>query len=175
MAERDKNQKGADTGVVGLLRGVTDLITRLQEVADTGEPVTKTGSFDFGPKVGGGKPGKGIFGLTVNVGLPGEQPRVEPFGNLRQDVDTGESLVEETREPLVDVFDEEARFLVIAELPGVDAEDIHVQLADHTLTLSAEHGEHKYEKRIEVPEGLRPEGVTVACRNGIAEINYPKR
>jgi HSP20 family protein len=174
MAKQDEDEKGAVGGITGLLRGFTNLVNTLEELGETGKQLSKSGTVDLGPQGREGKPAKGVFGFSVKVGLPGEQPKIEPFGNIRRDVDSGESLVEETREPLVDVFDEDERLLVIAELPGIDAEDIHVDLAEHTLTLSAEHGERKYEKRIEVPEGLRRERLTVSCRNGIAEISCPK-
>jgi HSP20 family protein len=175
MAGGSEERKGADGGIGGFLRNFADLMNKLEEVAETGEPITKTGNVEFGPRgPEGRKPAKGVFGFSVNVGLPGQQPRIEPFGNIRRDADSGESLVEEAREPLVDVFDEDERLLVIAELPGIDAEDIHVELAGPTLTLSAEHGDRKYEKRIEVPEGLCREGLKVSCRNGIAEISCPK-
>jgi len=173
MATDNEDKKGADGGIGGLLRGVTDLLTKLEEVAQTGEQIKKSGSFDFGPRGKEGKPGKGIFGLSVSV-LPGQEPTIAPFGNIRRDTESGESLLDEAREPLIDVFDEDERVLVIAELPGIEAEDLHVNLVDRWLTLSAAHGDRKYEKRIELPEGLRREGLTVSCRNGIAEISCPK-
>ncbi|MHC1725788.1 MAG: hypothetical protein AB9866_07260 [Syntrophobacteraceae bacterium] len=46
---------------------------------------------------------KGVYGFSVNVGLGGEAPKVEPFGNLREDKRTGRSVVQEVREPITDV------------------------------------------------------------------------
>ena len=38
-------------------------------------------------------------------------------------------MVEEVREPIVDVFDEEDHILVIAELPGVSEDKIKIEVA----------------------------------------------
>lgn len=161
----------------GFLENLAELMSKLEEVAETGRSLSKTGTFEIGPKGRGaeGGPGKGVFGLSVNVGLGGKEVRVEPFGNIRRDAQTGESTVEETREPLVDVFDEDDRLLVVAELPGVEAEDVRVDLDGRSLVLSARRGEHRYRKAIEVPAGLRREAIKVTCRNGIAEIACAKK
>ena len=45
--------------------------------------------------------------------------------------------------PLVDIKEENDRFMVIADLPGVKKEDIQISLEQHTLTLK---GERYFEK-----------------------------
>jgi HSP20 family protein len=100
--------------------------------------------------------------------------RVEPFGNVRRDRSTGESVVDEVREPLVDVFDEDDRLLIVAEMPGVEPEDVHVDVVGRRLTLAAERADRKYRKSIEVPEGTRRERLSVSCNNGIVEIGVAK-
>jgi len=82
------DDKGGDKGLGGLLRGFTDLIGKLGELAESGEALSKTGSFDLGRSSGGaaGKPSKGVFGLSVKVGgLGGKEVEIEPFGNIRRD------------------------------------------------------------------------------------------
>ena len=44
--------------------------------------------------------------------------KVEPFGNVTKDKESGRTVVHEVREPLVDVFEEDDHVLVIAEMPG---------------------------------------------------------
>ena len=51
--------------------------------------------------------------------------KVEPFGNVRKDERTGRATVREVMEPPVDVFEEADHVLVVAEMPGVGAEDVH--------------------------------------------------
>jgi HSP20 family protein len=45
-------------------------------------------------------------------------------------------------EPAVDIYDEKDNIVIKAELPGVDKEDIKIDLKDHVLTLK---GERSYE------------------------------
>ncbi len=59
-------------------------------------------------------------------------------------------------------------------MPGIEPEDLIVNLSDRTLTFSAERGERKYRKSIEVPEGIEREGLEVSCKNGIIEISAVK-
>ena len=171
------DDKGGDKGLGGLLRGFTDLIGKLGELAESGESLSKTGSFDLGRSSGGaaGKPSKGVFGLSVKVGgLGGKEVEIEPFGNIRRDQQTGESSVDDTREPLVDVFDEDDRLLIIAEMPGIDADGVRVDVTAGVLTLSGERDQRRYRKSIQVPDRLRREDVAVSCNNGIIEISYAK-
>jgi HSP20 family protein len=49
--------------------------------------------------------------------------------------------------PRVDIHEKDGKYLVSAELPGVDRDDVHVTLDNGTLTLSASlEDEHKEEK-----------------------------
>jgi HSP20 family molecular chaperone IbpA len=68
------------------------------------------------------------------------------------------AVVEETREPMVDVFDEGDHLLLVAELPGVEAKDIHYEIEDDVLSLSAVRGERKYRKEVLLPAPVRVKG-----------------
>ena len=46
--------------------------------------------------------------------------------------------------PAVDIKEEKDRFLVIADVPGVKIEDIHISLENNILTI---HGERRLEKK----------------------------
>ena len=70
---------------------------------------------------------KGVYGFSVKVGLGDKgdkEVKVEPFGNVRRDDKTGETVVQEIREPVVDVFEEKDHTLVVAEMPGVSTKDV---------------------------------------------------
>ena len=77
---------GVDVGLGGILRGLGGLVEKLTELAETGREISKTGEIR-GP--GPGKEVKGIYGFTVKVGLGGEGVKVEPFGNIRRDEESG--------------------------------------------------------------------------------------
>jgi HSP20 family protein len=156
---------GFELGLGGMLKGFGDLVEKLGELAKAGEQLSQTGEI-HGP----GKEVKGIYGFTVKVGLGDDRPRVEPFGNIRQDRESGRTVVQEVREPVVDVFEEEDHVLVLAEMPGVSAEDVKITVEDDLLTISAERGDKKYRKEVLLPASTTREKTHVTCNNGVVEI-----
>jgi HSP20 family protein len=131
--------------------------------------ISKTGSIN-----GPGEQLRGIYGFTVKVGLGDQGPRIEPFGNIRRDADSGRTEVQEVREPMVDVFEEEDHLLVLAELPGVGKDDIKVDVKDDVLTITAERGDKKYRKEVLLPCCVPKSKMQVTCNNGVLEIKCPK-
>jgi HSP20 family protein len=96
---------------------------------------------------------------------------VEPFGNIKVDKGARQPvIVQEIREPAVDVLEEGDHILVVAEMPGIATADLHVDLNDDVLTLSAERGDKKYRKEVLLPRPGQSEGMSVNCNNGIVKI-----
>lgn len=90
-----------------------------------------------------------------------------------------------------DIRDAGDRFVLEAELPGFNKEDISLDLKDGILTIHAEHREDKDEKdkqgnyirrerrfgsfsRSFDVTGIDEGGITAAYNNGILELNLPK-
>jgi len=166
---------GPKKGLGGLMVGLANLVEKLNQVAEQGGEIARTFEVERGKTARGDKPMKGVVGFSIRTMGEGDQSvKVEPFGNVRHDEVTGESVVDEVREPLVDVFDEDQRLFVVAEMPGVEPNDVRVELADETLTLSGERGELRYRKELVVPSGLAREKLTVSVKNGIVQIEVPK-
>lgn len=160
---------GFEGGLGGILKGLAGLVEKLGELAETGEQISQSGEIR-----GPGKEVKGIYGFTVKLGLGDEKPRVEAFGNIRRDKDSGKAVVQEVREPLVDVFEEEGHILVVAEMPGISAADVHLDVRDDLLTISAQRGDKKYRKEVLLPGSFGREKMTVSCNNGVVEIKCLK-
>ena len=157
----------------GILNGLADLAEKLQEMSDKGETLSKTGEFAVPGK---GKGMKGVYGFTMRTGLGEQQDRVrvEPFGNIKRDKDTGETVVKEIREPLVDIFEEEDCTLLVIEMPGIRTKDIRLDVTDDVLAIVAEKGDKKYRKEILLKHGLSMDRITMTCNNGIVEIRCCK-
>ncbi len=164
-----KRGKNVDLGVGGLFKGLADLVERLGELAETGEELKRTGEIR-----GGGKEVKGVYGFSVKVGLGDEGVKVEPFGNIARDEQTDEAVVRETREPIVDVFEESDHILVVAEMPGIGPDDLRIEVKDDILTLSAEKGTKRYRKEILLPRAVQLDKTTISCNNGIVEVKCLK-
>ena len=145
-----RSSDGPDVG--GFLGGLTNLIEKLGELAETGKELNELKQF--------GEEGgiQGVYGFTIRTGLGGERDggvKVEPFGNVQKDERTGRATVREVMEPPVDVFEESDHVLVVAELPGVGPDDVHVELKDDILTIAAERGPKKYRKEVLLAVELR--------------------
>jgi len=164
---KSKREVSLDLGFGGLFKGLGDFIDLLGGMLEKGEEVSRTG--EFGVK-GLGDKGRGVYGFSVRTGIGGI-PRVERFGNIRT-TDDGPTIAE-TREPLVDVFDEGQEIVVVAELPGVGEDEIRVQVRDDVLSLETT-GEHRFAKEILLPEAVDATSMQQAYKNGILELRLGK-
>ena len=92
--------------------------------------------------------------------------------------------------PVVDFYKEKDDLVVKAELPGMEKQDIEVNVTDHTLTIK---GEKKKEERaeeenyyrsersfgsfrrsLELPSDVQAEKAKASFKNGILEVRLPK-
>lgn len=92
--------------------------------------------------------------------------------------------------PAVDIFEEKDRYVVRADVPGVNPDDINVSMDNGILNVSGErHAEARSEdasaQRLEratgrffrhftLPESTDAEAITAKCSNGILEVSIPK-
>jgi HSP20 family protein len=159
-------------GVSGLLRGLGDLITLAERLAEQGEQGGQGGQGTTGEREFTSPGGmRGVYGFSVRTGIGGT-PTVERFGNVR---DTTEGpVVSDTREPFVDVFDEEEEIVVVAEVPGVQEKDIHLEVNGDVLALSATGPKRKYEKEILLPAAVDPKERQRNYQNGYLELRFTK-
>jgi HSP20 family protein len=93
--------------------------------------------------------------------------------------------------PAVDIVEENDRFLLRADVPGVVAADIDVSMEDGVLTIAGERHTEKHEdakgvrrfervsgrfhRRFTLPETADAEGIAARSANGILEVSIPKQ
>jgi HSP20 family protein len=165
-----KADKAHDSGPGGFLSGLAEVLDKLSELAETGHTLARSGEFTS-PSA---KEFKGVYGFNIRVGLGGEEPKVEPFGNIKLDRHAREGVVvQEVREPAVDVMEEGDHVLIVAEMPGVGTEDVKLEVHDDVLTLSAQSADKKYRKEVLLPKSCPRERMTLSCNNGIVKIRCP--
>ena len=167
MSKRKDKGPNFQASFDGILGGLTNLVDKLGELAEKGEQLSRTGEIQF---PGTQKNLKGVYGISFKVGLGGEGTKVEPFGNIRKDAKSGQPIVQEVREPVVDVFEEEAHTLVVAEMPGIGTEDVQLDVKDDLLTIHAAKGDKKYRKEILLPHSYPKDKMQISCNNGMLEI-----
>lgn len=92
--------------------------------------------------------------------------------------------------PAVDVKEEAERYVILADLPGVDAKDIEVSMENGQLTLRGqretdatlekdnfkrvERARGTFFRRFTLPDTADAERVTARSRNGVLEVVIPK-
>jgi len=164
-----EKKAGFDFGLGGLFKGIGNLLDSVSKMTEEGkEEYTRIGEIKgLGDKV------KGVYGFSVKMGIGG-QPTVEQFGNIKK-TEKGSVEVAEVQEPIVDVFDEGDHLMVIAELPGVEESDIHLEVKGDILDLKAEGKDRKYSKEILLPSAVKAEGMKTQYKSGIMEIKLTKR
>lgn len=113
-----------------------------------------------------------VYGYSITIG-PDGKPQIREFGNVKP-TRFGPKIREE-REPLVDVYTTNGEVKVIAELPGVNKEDIQLHGTEDTLTISVDTPERKYYKEVQLPAKVDPKGAKTNYKNGVLEVILPKK
>ena len=167
MAKKNKgtDDLGLGSGIGGFFGGLAELVQKLNDLAETSKEISGAGEIpDLGKKV------KGVYGFNVKVGIGDDKLKVEPFGNIKKDSKSGQTVVQEVREPLVDIFEEEDHTLIVVEMPGISSGDVKLDVKDDVLTISAQRGDKKYSKEILLPRVVVREKIIYSCNNGMLEI-----
>ena len=170
--KRDEGKNGGvefDLGLGGLFKGLGNLIDSATKLAEKGEELSKSGEIDFSglDKIKGLKDLKGVYGVRVRT-LADGKPSVQPFGNIKR-TPKG-PVVEEVREPIVDIFDESDEIQVVAEMPGIDEKDITIEIKGDILNISAEGENRKYQKEVLLSREAKTDDMTWTYKNGILEV-----
>ena len=108
---------------------------------------------------------------------------LEPFGAFGQDWDTFS--------PRVDVSETDSEIVVSAELPGLDDEDIEVNLARGLLTISGEKKQEKekkgrnyyrversygsFQRSVALPAEVDTSKVDAVFKKGVLTVTLPKK
>jgi HSP20 family protein len=113
-----------------------------------------------------------VYGYSVTIG-PDGKPVVREFGNVKSGEDRPSKAIQEKREPLVDMISSGKDVRVIAELPGVNKEDINVTVNEKEVTISVDREDRGYYKKLELPGIVDPKGARSTYNNGILEVTVP--
>jgi len=92
--------------------------------------------------------------------------------------------------PAMDLVETDEHFVLRADLPGLDANDVNIEVEDNVLTISGERkAEHEtkregfyrverasgsFRRSLTLPEGVDPDAVTANFDRGVLEIRIPK-
>lgn len=114
-----------------------------------------------------------VYGYSVKIGSDGK-PEVRKFGNINAfpNLLGGGLAVKEEREPLVDIIKGKDELRVVAEVPGVNKQDLRLTADENSLTIESLTGQPRYHKRVELPEIVDPKTAKSTYKNGILEVSF---
>jgi len=111
-----------------------------------------------------------FYGFSMSQ-RPGEEPEIREFGNLYPEggrVEIGE------RRPLVDVFDTDKTVQVVAEMPGIEKDDVELNAEGRELEIKAAHGDRKYHELVDLPDDVDIDSAKASYKNGVLDITLNK-
>lgn len=118
-----------------------------------------------------------VYGYSITIG-PDGKPEIREFGNIKpgeKRLGRPSISIREEREPLVDIINTDGEIKVIAEIPGVEKEDIKLHGTETMLTISVDTPQRKYYKEVELPEKVDPKQAKSTYKNGVLEVTLPKK
>jgi HSP20 family protein len=131
---------------------------------------------------GGGKVreiGPLVYGYSTTIG-PDGKPRVREFGNIKPSRGFFGGLagpqISGKIEPLVDVTTTDKEVKVLAEMPGVDKQNIKINAYDRSVEITTiTDPKRKYHRVVDLPPKADIETARSTYNNGILEITFSKR
>jgi len=127
----------------------------------------------------------------------------DPFAEMRRTLDTFRANMEDTlervfpsqmpalKQPRVDVVDLGDALQVVADMPGVQKEDIEINLTPERIEISAEssteterkdedytyreRGYASYHRMLDLPADVLPDKAEATFKNGVLEVKIPKK
>lgn len=119
-----------------------------------------------------------VYGFSVSQ-RQGEEPEIREFGNLPSEVITektnGKQMYIGERKPLVDVLETEDNVYVVAEMPGIEKEDIHLDATESAVELKATNADRKYSEYVELPVKVDPDSAKATYKNGVLEVIFKRQ
>jgi HSP20 family protein len=167
--KKNENDPSFDMlGLGGIFKGFEKLVDLAGKLQDQNE-INKEGEINLDQLKKGMK---GVYGFTIKSAAAGGKSTVETFGNIKKTPEGPK--VEAEREPMTDVFDEKDEIVIIAEMPGIEENDVTIDLKGDMLDISAERNTRKYHKELLLPLKVEQEKMKVKYNNGILEIRIKK-
>lgn len=115
-----------------------------------------------------------VYGFSVKVG-PDGIPQIQEFGNTKKILTNPENIEEGFgREPLTDIIEDEKNISITAEMPGVEKEDINVDIQERKLSIKVDTASRKYHKEIELPDDTKPGSIAATYKNGVLDITVDR-
>jgi len=115
-----------------------------------------------------------IRGFSVNIG-PDGKPKIQEFGNRPIRSPKGTSTISDEREPLTDIIEGDSDIAITIEIPGVEKDNIDLNVTEETLEIKVDAPERKYHKVLNLPNKVKTKSTKATYKNGILDIVLDKK
>ncbi|HJM81699.1 MAG TPA: archaeal heat shock protein Hsp20 [Candidatus Poseidoniia archaeon] len=118
-----------------------------------------------------------VFGFSVKAG-PDGFPVFEDFGNTRMrpfDRQGEKPVVDTRREPLTDINETDNQIAITVELPGVNKEDIDINVMEDKVEVTVKTESRKFFKSIDLSSPVETDSSKATYTNGILDLVLTKK
>ena len=130
------------------------------------------------------------------MAIPKKRTKKNELWDLRREVDRlFREFIEGPRNmvylPALDIYEDEDKIVIEADIPGVKKEDIKISVEDNILTIKAEKKKEKkaeekdivyeeiayglYAREIDLPHTVDTEKIEAEYKDGVLKISLPKK
>ena len=116
-----------------------------------------------------------VYGFSITHRLE-EGPQIREFGNIPtfEHIEIRDKRYLDIRKPLIDILETEDMIHVIAEIPGIEKENIILNATDLILDIKAIDGNPKYSELVELPVKVDPLSAKATYKNGVLEVTFKR-
>ena len=112
-----------------------------------------------------------VYGFSI-IRRPGEDLEFREFGNAPEYSQNEENfLPSETKDPLIDIFENGELVHILAEFPEVGKEDLLLRATSQNLEIKIV-GPSDYSEDIELPVRVDPKSAKASYKNGVLEVTF---
>jgi len=112
------------------------------------------------------------------------------FGTVFDSPTAGAGVQARRWVPAMDLVEDGQEYVLRADLPGLDEQDVKIELDERVLTISGERSSNQEERRegyyryeratgsfsrsLTLPEGIDPDAIRASFEKGVLEVRIPK-
>ena len=155
-----------------LFRGMHGSFVNLDDLLDAARHAGAGGSGRIGPY---------YYGYTMTVG-PDGRPVVREYGNVRPGLagddagcgaaGCGAPAVRDGLQAEAILDDKERVLKLVAEMPGVEKEDVKIVVDGDAVSIDADRGKKSYHARVPLDQKVDKDTAKATYRNGILELAF---
>jgi HSP20 family protein len=108
-----------------------------------------------------------VYGFSMRTG-PDGKPVFQRFGDAVGNIENVGNGV--SREPLSDIIERGDTISVTVELPGVEKDEIDIDIEGRRMIIKVDYQHRKIRKEIELPCGVDEKTVKATFKNGVLDV-----